>query len=122
MSLEQIIINLETIATVIKEISTLADYTKAVELGHPNLKTNLADVEHYLEDTLIRLEELRDIQFVESLDIDLSKCIPYTEDMQTLNKYLLEAVPMSEDLYTKATELTKGMVADFNEELEGDFW
>jgi hypothetical protein len=31
-----------------------------------------------------------------------------------------EVVPLSEDLYTRATELTKGMVADLNEELEED--
>ena len=103
MSLEQIIITLETIATVIKEISILADYTKAIELEHPNFKTNLADIEHYLEDTLIKLQDLKNVKFLNSLDLS-------------------EAVPMSEDLYNRATELTKGMVADFNEELEGDFW
>ena len=103
MILDQIIINLETISTVIKEIAKLDDYTKAVELGHPNLKTNLADIEHYLEDTLIKLEELKDIEFLNSLNLD-------------------ETVPMSEDLYLRATELTKGMIADFDEELEGELW
>lgn len=103
MNLDQIIINLETISTVIKEIVKLDDYIKAVELGHPNLKTNLADVEHYLEDTLIRLEELKDIEFLDSLDLN-------------------EAVLMSEDLYLRATELTEGMTVDFDEELEGEFW
>ena len=103
MSLEQIIINLETIYTVIREIANSSTYIN-LSKEHNKLYSNLADVEHYLKDSLIRLEELsKEEKFLDLLDS-------------------YEAVPLSEDLYTRATELTKGMVVDLDEEFEGDFW
>lgn len=94
MSLEKITINLEMISTI---VTLMKSYTKDTIL-----QTNLAKAEHYLEDTLTIIEELKDIEFIESLNVGLNKCIPYTEDMYYID-----------------IELTKDIV-DFNKE-EGDF-
>ena len=68
---------------------------------------------------------------ISSLDDDikyrLNAVAFYLEDLSTEKKFLdlldsSEAVPMSEDLYNRAIELTKGMVVDLDEEFEGDFW
>lgn len=90
MSLEKVTINLEMISTI---VTLMKSYSKDTIL-----QTNLVKAEHYLEDTLTIIEELKDIEFVKSLNVDLKKCIPYTEDM-----------------YYRDIELTKNII-DFNKE------
>lgn len=82
MSLEKVIINLEMISTI---VTLMKSYNKDI-LNDTILQTNLTKAEHYLEDTLTIIEELKDIEFVKSLNVDLKKCIPYTEDMVDFNK------------------------------------
>ena len=94
MSLEKVIINLEMISTI---ITLMKSYNKDI-LNNAILQTNLTKAEHYLGDTLTIIEKLKDIEFVKFLDVDLEKCISYTEDMYYID-----------------IDLTKDIV-DFNKE------
>lgn len=94
MSLERITINLEMISTIVR---LMKSYNKDI-LNDTILQTNLTKAEHYLGDTLNIIEKLKDIEFVKFLDVDLEKCIPYTEDMHYID-----------------IDLTKDIV-DFNKE------
>lgn len=94
MSLEKVIINLEMIFTI---VTLMKSYNKDI-LNNVILQTNLTKAEHYLKDTLTIIEELKDIEFIESLNVKLEECIPYAEDMYCID-----------------TELTKDII-DLNKE------
>lgn len=60
MNLEQAIIDLESCLSKVTEVANSKVYQLAVKEGHPNLKSNLENVEQYLECTLHWLGELLD--------------------------------------------------------------
>jgi len=104
MNLQQAIIELECCLSKVVKVSESEAYQLATKEGHSSLATDLEDVKHNLENTLNNLQDLLDIEFIESLEIDLNECVPLTKEM-----------------YERATKLTKNMEVDLNEDLEGDF-
>jgi hypothetical protein len=100
MNLQQAIIELKCCLSKVIEVADSKVYKLAIKKGHQTLATDLEDVKHYLQNTLDNLQDLLDIQFVESLEIDLSKCVPFTKEM-----------------YERATTLTEGMEVNLDEDL-----
>ena len=103
MNLKQVIENIILAANLIEKTTNSEAYL--------DLKDNHPDISSLEDDIKYRLNA---VAF-------------YLEDLSTEKKFLdlldsSEAVPMSEDLYNRAIELTKGMVVDLDEEFEGDFW
>jgi hypothetical protein len=103
MNLKQVIENIILAANLIEKTTNSEAYL--------DLKDNHPDISSLDDDIKYRLNA---VAF-------------YLEDLSTEKKFLdlldsSEAVPMSEDLYNRAIELTKGMVVDLDEEFEGDFW
>ena len=103
MNTTQVIENIILAANLIEETTNSEAYLDLKD-NHPDISSLDDDIKYRLNAVAFYLEELsKEEKFLDLLNSS-------------------EAVPLSEDLYTRATELTKSMIADFDEELEGDLW
>ena len=60
MTLEEAIAQLISIHNQTQLVANSEVYKVAIEIGHPNLTTDLNDVQHYLNSAITRLKELQD--------------------------------------------------------------
>ena len=103
MNTTQVIENIIYAANLVEEVTNSEAYVNLKD-NHPDISSLDNDIKYRLNAVAFYLEDLsKEEKFLDLLDES-------------------EAVPLTKEQYNRVCELTKGMIVDFDEELEGDIW